>query len=381
MVAIAYPFLISLAAALVVRDQAPKPLSFTLNKHDKKEKVRPNPTTRAKINANEDVKLFADGDSYLINLGVIDQNQELQLVLDTGSADLWVDAAKLLDTSAFTKDGQKFGIEYQDQLIVRGEFGTSSVWLENGVEIKDLQWALATDVELTTGEIPGILGIGKGINEAGYHSSGTTYPNFTQKLKDQGLIALNSYSYYLNKLGTATGTITFGGRDLAKVKGPVATFYPSTTDENARFDTVTVSKFTSANGGSAPGVEAILDTGTTLTYIPASVIKLLKVPGVSVDIRGTYYIGCNQPTTKFVSFWFGSTEIKVSYHDLAIPETDDNGNATGRCYFGFQSSTPEEGYTLGDSFLRGAYITVNHDKNQILISDVNFTDTENIVSI
>ncbi|CAN3374834.1 hypothetical protein DIURU_002190 [Diutina rugosa] len=391
MVHIAYPFLISLAAALVVRDKAPQPLSFTLNKKSQPKLVHPHhplgksdPTANdSKVESNssdQDVKIFADGDTYLIDLGVIDENQKLQVVLDTGSADLWVDAKQLKDTKGFTKNGQSFGIAYGDRSTVRGSFGTSSVWLDNGVEVKDLQWALATDVRLTSGYIPGILGVGKEINEAGYYSTHKTYPNFTQKLKDEGYIKSNSYSYYLNKLGTATGTVTFGGRDLAKVKGPVATITPSTSDDDARFDSITVSKISTSDGNSAGSVEAILDTGTTLTFLPYDTVNALSVPGVYADWSGTFYIESNPPSDKYVSYWFNDTEIKVSYADLAIPETDDNGNPTGRFIFGIQGSSGGT-YILGDTFLRSAYITVNHDTNQVLISDVNYTDAENIVSI
>ncbi|CAN3376343.1 hypothetical protein DIURU_004081 [Diutina rugosa] len=390
MVSISYPFLISLAAALVVRDQAPKPLSFTLNKQAKKEDPKhpglgnPKAGTTNTANAatsDPDVKLFADGDTYLINLSLIDQNQELQLVLDTGSADLWVDAKKLKTTSGFTKNGVPFDIAYGDSSTVRGDFGTSSVWLDNGVEVSDLQWALATDVELTDGIQNGILGIGKERNEAPAQEYSLPYANFPQKLKDEGFITSNSYSYYLNKLGTATGTITFGGRDLAKVSGPVATITPSTSDNDSPYDSISYSKISTSDGGSAGGSEAILDTGTTLTYLPYDTINALKVPGVTYDVSSdTYYIQPNAPSDKYVSFFFGSTEIKTSYADLAIAETDNNGVPTGRYYFGIQGTSGDP-YILGDTFLRSAYVTVNHDKNQVLISAVNYTDTENIVSI
>ncbi|CAN3375052.1 hypothetical protein DIURU_005147 [Diutina rugosa] len=386
MVSIAYPFLISLAAALVVRDQAPKPLSFTLNKktHPKPLKPAPlgNPSPKnSKVN-DENVKLFANGPSYLINLGLIDENQQLQLVLDTGSADLWVDASKLKDTAGFTKNGEPFRIGYGDHSTVQGDFGTSSVWLDNGVEVKDLQWALGTDVELTDGIQNGILGVGKVQNEAPYRQRGQSYANFPQKLKDEGYTNSNGYSYYLNQPDKPTGTITFGGRDLAKVKGPVATITPSTTDENAPYDGIVVSKLSASNGDSFGSFGGILDTGTTLTYLPYDAINALNIPGLTYDADAQwYYITPNQPSDQYVSYWFDDAEIKVPLADLVFKEYDDNDQPTGKYWFGIQGTPDENSATLGDTFLRSAYVTVNHDTNQVLISAVNYTDKENIVGL
>ncbi|CAN3377056.1 hypothetical protein DIURU_002059 [Diutina rugosa] len=378
MVSFVYSFMISLAAALVVRDQAPQPLELTLNKVPNLEAVQPNPRNRAKPGP-QDVELFAAAASYQIDLGVINEDQKVRVVLDTGSADLWVDAEKLSNTNGFTKTGESFAIGYGDRSTTRGDFGKSSVFLENGLEVKDFQWALATEVTLTGGSQNGILGIGKVTNEAGYHRTGKTYPNFTQKLKDQGTITSNSYSYFLNKDHDHDGTITFGGRDNKKVKGPVATFHPSESDEYSRFDTVTVAKFTTSDGKTVQGFEAALDTGTTLTYIPISTLRELAIPGVYTNWQGQYYVDCNQPTDKYVSFWFNDVEIKLSYKDLAVPAYTINNQPSGTCFFAFQATGGEN--LLGDSFLRHAYITVNHDKNEILVSNVEYTDEKDIVAI
>ncbi|CAN3373690.1 hypothetical protein DIURU_005492 [Diutina rugosa] len=379
MVFFLYPFMVSLAAALVVRDQAPKPLSYTLEQHPKKELVQTFAPT-SKRDGSQSSKLFVDRGEFVINLGIIDKDQKLGFAFDTGSSDLWVDASKLKNKNGFTKNGQEFDIFYSDSSYVKGEYGTSSVWLENGVEVKDLQWALANEVEIGGYEYGGILGVGKEDLEASYKHNNVSYPNFTQKLKDDGLIGSNSYSYFLNKTNATTGSVVFGGRDLAKVKGPVATITPNTTDVDSQYDSVTVSKFTDDNGGEAPELEVVLDTGTTLSYVPFDTIDALKVPGVSIDVNH-YVITCDQPDDKYVSFWFGDVQIKASYNDLAVREYDDDGKFTGRCLFGIQGKQWPDPQTLGQTFLRNAYITVNHDENQVLISDVNYTDEENIVAI
>ena len=376
MVSFIVPFLVSLAAALIATDQAPKPLSFTLNKHPKTLVVRPLrggsvsdvQIEVASVNAN--ARLFSDGEGYTINLGIIDEDQQLLVLLDTGSADLWVDATKLNDTNGFTKVGIPFAIGYGYLSSVRGDYGTSSVWLENGLEVKDLRWVLASDVQLNGTIYPGILGVGRVLNEA----TRSHYPNFPQKLKDNGLTTSNSYSYYLNKLGAATSNIIFGGRDLAKVKGPVATI---NSNPKIGYDSVTVLKLTTSDGISVNGFEGFLDTGTTLTFLPEEVITNLNVTGVYVD-QDLYYIACDQPEDEYVSYWFDDAEIKVLYKDLALPETDDLGKPTGRCVYGLQAGPP---YVFGDTFLRSAYITTNHDTNQVLISAVEYTDEENIVAI
>lgn len=379
MVSIIYSLMVSLAAALVARDQTPQPLSLTLNKIHARQAVVPNPRNRAAKPQN--VKLYAGTESYQINLGIINKDQQLQVILDTGSGDFWVDKLKLKNTNGFTKIGEKFALGYVDGSYAIGDYGTSLIFLENGVEIKDLQWALATEVNNTGGTFNGNLGVGKTINEETYDKEKKTYPNFTQKLKDNGIIASNSYSYFLNKWGTKTGTITFGGRDLAKVSGKVATLPLSQTPANIPFDTVTVSKFTTNEGRSIIGVDIILDTGTTLAYLPTSIVKEFGISGITTTSDEVSYIPCTQPSEKFVSWWFNDVEIKIPYSDLAVPEYTEDDKPTGKCLYAFQGTLDSAPYIVGDSFLRSAYVTVNHDTNQVQISNVNYTDKENIVAI
>lgn len=381
MVLLITPFVVSLAAALVVRDQQPQPLSFTLSKLAKKSAVKTDHLSRAKNAGAQNVKLYNEGTSYNVNLGLVKQQQTVLVQLDTGSPYLWYDASKLKDTSGFNKTDVTFSIGYQDGSGAKGNFGTSSVWLDNGAEVKNFQWGLATNVTLTD-NLTGIFGIGG--NTKRNLSDTVPYTSFSQKLKDEGLTLSNSYSYFLNKPNATLGSLTFGGRDLAKIKGPVATLPLVTTGDNAGYDTIkTKVRLTDSDGGSgsADEFEGLLDTGTTLSFLPEGLFNNIKVE--SLNFQGTvgYFIDCDAPSNKYVSLWFGTTEIKIPYRDLALAAYDRNGNRTPQCYFGLQPVLPEDGFTFGDTFLRSAYVTINHDTNQASLSDINYTTNENIVPI
>ena len=377
MVLLITPFVVSLAAALVVRDQQPQPLSFTLSKLPKKSVVKTDHLSRAKNAGAQNVKINTT--NYSVRLGLIKQQQTVDVELDTGSPYLWYDASKLKDTSGFNNSGIPFGIEYEDGSAAKGDFGTSSVWLETGVEVKNFQWALANTVTLTD-NLTGIFGIG-GSTKLNI-TKGVPYTRFPQKLKDEGITLSNSYSYYLNKPDATLGSLTFGGRDLAKIKGPIATIPLVTTGDNAVYDTIkTTVKLTDSDGGSGNAeFEGIVDTGTTLSFFPESLFNNIKVESLVWDPKG-YQIDCNAPSNKYVSLWFGTVEIKIPYKDLALTIYDNNGNPSGKCYFGFQPVLPDSGFTFGDTFLRSAYVTINHDTNQVSLSEVNYTTTENIVSV
>ncbi|CAN3369744.1 secreted aspartic protease 5 [Diutina catenulata] len=311
---------------------------------------------------------------YSITLGIGSNKQQVSLNIDTGSSDLWVDETYLQDTSSWKSIGEHFQIGYGDESAVSGTYGKGNIVLEDGTVVKNLQWALADNVDLTGGDSAGIVGIGKDANEA----TSDEYPNFTSTLKSQGIIKTAGYSYFLNTEDASEGQVVFGGIDKAKIKGEVQKLAQGT--KYPQFDSADLSSLTLDDGTELVGkTELIFDSGTTLIVWSQELIDKLNFSGV-YQLGHDLYIPCDQPTDKHVNFNFGKVSIKLSYKDLAVKAFQPNGDDSGKCFFAFQPGS-DDLPILGDAFLRKAYITVNHEDGTVSVSNVNYTDKTDIVAL
>ena len=107
------------------------------------------------------------------------------------------------------------------------------------------------------------------------------YPNLISQLVNQGSINSRSYSLYLNDLKNGHGTILFGGVDSAKYSGELGIVDVQPNAETGSYDTFTVvlaglsftAKGAASNIGLGSGLPVILDSGTTLTYLPDDVAQ------------------------------------------------------------------------------------------------------------
>lgn len=369
------PYLLALSAALAIRDE-PKPVKFGLSKGTRQEPITSERSFRAAPGAQE-ANLWVDGFFYLIDVDIGNQGQKVSVEIDTGSADLWVDKRILNDVSTWKNLSEPYSVWYYDHTLVQGWYGTSPIWLDNGLKIDDFQWALATIVTHNAGTFHGIFGVGRVENE----DAKNRYPNLVQKLKDDGIIKTNGYLYYLNSKDATSGSIVFGGIDKAKIKGDVATVPLTTGTANSRFDNLHISKITGVDGEVlGENIESFLDTGLTISKLPPNIVDQIraKVPNAVRDGSITW-VPCELDPNLYILFWFNDVEIKLSLNDLAIKSYNNDGKPNGKCVLGVQPTLDGVPVHLGVSTLTHAYVTINHDENVALISNVNYTDEEDIV--
>ena len=137
----------------------------------------------------------------------------------------------------------------------------------------------------------------------------------------------------------------------------------------------------------------ILDSGTTATYLPDSVVNpIISGVGAINDPDLGLILPCsysNSPAN--LTFAFGGTggpSISVSLSEFVTPIFLDDGSAPqfkdgfgDVCGFGLMSS--ETGPILfGDTFLRSAYVVYDLTNNQIGMAQTNFNaTTANVVEI
>jgi hypothetical protein len=221
----------------------------------------------------------------------------------------------------------------------------------------------------------------------------------------QGLIASKAYSLYLDDLEASTGSIIFGGLDSDKYHGNLLQIpvVPDTlqngTQVYAEFGVaLTGFSITSQTGSttslttSSYAEPAILDSGTTATYLPDRLVELIikKINGVyDSQNSGNIYVDCsllNNASMTF-DFSFGGANgltIKVPVSELVFDITS-SAFATGTftspnlpfsstCAFGILPAGQNPSI-LGDTFLRSAYVVYDLSNNLIAIAQTNFNST------
>lgn len=265
----------------------------------------------------------------------------------------------------------------------------------------------------------GILGLGYPKLTAASSKGQGAYNPFVFNLATQGVIAEPIFSVFMNsasKTGWA-GEIIFGGVDTTKFRGnltymPVVPLSATNSKKNKKRATISVSTTDyywmvygqgvtvgdSSNSSTAntlditfPNTGAfILDTGTTLTYLPADMAKQVVTAavganGYTVDANsGTYLVDCNavSSTATFVLKMAGSSDanappitFSIPMSHLVIPLDTTARSSASYCLFGIAPSTSvgvgSNLYLVGDSVLRSAYMVFDMGNNRIGIAAAN----------
>jgi hypothetical protein len=231
----------------------------------------------------------------------------------------------------------------------------------------------------------GIFGIALEVNEA----TADEYPNWPVRLQQQGTIESTAYSVYLDDWNADTGVLLFGGIDTDKYTGdlytvPIVDFVLDGT--NYGKVSFTVDATVSANGGSASeSFSGVLDTGTSLTYLPPSIVKT-----IAKDLGATYsssyeaYIFESTPSSDiYVTYSFSGAEIKVPASELVLPASDLGITGDSTPILTIFPNSQADGYTLlGDTFLRSAYVVYDISNLEIGLAQSNWGSTSsNIVAI
>ncbi|THG95840.1 hypothetical protein EW026_g5877 [Hermanssonia centrifuga] len=117
----------------------------------------------------------------------------------------------------------------------------------------------------------------------------------------------------------------------------------------------------------------IIDTGTTLNYVPTNIAKAFNArfdpPATFVEDEDTYYVDCNATAPAF-SAKIGGVEFAVDGRDQILPFLDENNDLV--CISGTQDGGPDEDDTIfifGDVFLHNVVATFDISKNDIILTE------------
>ncbi|KAF8444969.1 aspartic peptidase domain-containing protein [Boletus edulis BED1] len=303
--------------------------------------------------------------------------QEFQLILDTGSSDLWVATDQCSTCSGVPLFNPSKSTSYKnDTSTLQITYGSGEVQgsvSEDTVSFAGftmsqqlLSVSLTTDGLLTTG-LSGIIGL------AFDTLSALQTTPFWQVLLNQNKLSSSVFSFYLARLIDAAqadqapgGTFTLGGTNTSLYSGNIEFInLPSGTTPAFWFQqvqTVTVQSKSISISNSA-GLAAI-DTGTTLIAAPSNVAKQIwsNVPGstaLSNQYQGMYAFPCN--TNVSVSISFGGTHWAISPDDMNLGPINLGGK-TQMCVGGIfdigntvGSGQGVPSWIIGDTFLKNVY--------------------------
>ncbi|KAI8990318.1 aspartic peptidase domain-containing protein [Pilobolus umbonatus] len=385
------------------------------------------------------------GSQYLVEVSIGTPGQKFAVTLDTGSADLWVPSNQCPTSacpfsrfnpeasSTFNNLDKPFGIQYGIG-SVNGTYVTDTVSI-GGATIQNQQFGLA----LTTADIlnphtssggssgpnssveaNGILGLGFPALTQSNSKGGSGYNPFVFNLVQQNLLDKPVFSIFLNSIQNQgyAGEIVFGGIDDSKYTGdlvylPVAGLTSRANESlNARTDDMNAANDSdfyywmvyaqglgvSNNSGNNPAWRLrqigafILDTGTTLTYLPNSVATdvvsaiageggyiLDRQSGVFVVNCSTAYSGAKfelhmSPDAEFTS---NPVILSVPANELVIPIDGNSVDTASTCMFGIAPSGDSGGigsnmYLIGDSVLRSTYMVFDIGEKRVgLATSIN----------
>ncbi|KAK1780512.1 aspartic peptidase domain-containing protein [Copromyces sp. CBS 386.78] len=366
------------------------------------------------------------GGAYYAEVTVGTPGQKVSVVLDTGSSDLWVvsyqadlctdskiqrewgdscdktyNPNKSSSYKVLEEDG--FEIRYLDNSTAAGDYITDDLKI-GGTTIKSLQMGYATK----TVRGAGILGVGYSSNVA----STQRYPNLIDQFVAQKLITTKAYSLYLNDRRSDTGNILFGGIDKDKfigdlsilpiymAKGQAEPIHFEVEMQSVSLDLTKDGKTTKIISTdpslSQTSTIAILDSGTTLSYLPAKITDQIHSKlNVYVDDMwtGLTFIDCKYLTSNpdmRLSFTFGSNAtISVPVWEVVLDLLGGTQSDLPfkmpferACIFGIQSTAgfQEDGFDedwalLGETFLRSAYVVYDLTHHQIGMAQANLNST------
>ncbi|KUJ09001.1 acid protease [Mollisia scopiformis] len=303
---------------------------------------------------------------YLIGLEIGTPLQSLQVQIDTGSYELWVDpdCANGNDptycetfnvyypgnSSTASDEGESFDLLYGTGEAT-GEYLIDDIVIGSG-SIPQTQFGWAT---WSTFVNAGLMGIGLG------YPWNLDYYGVIDQLYVYGVTASRAFSLDLASIDVADGSIIFGGIDTMKYIGSLYTAPmidgPDSPDGSWRYWIymsyvgVTLPNTTTSIPCTTSTYEQGMfpDSGATLSQFPPNLFNAVigHFPSAVQQSDGSYTVDCalrNQAGT--IDFGFGTKMIHVNFYDWLWA-------ANGLCYFGAQPNP--DTFSLGDSFIRSAY--------------------------
>ncbi|RHZ53927.1 pepsin-like aspartic protease [Aspergillus thermomutatus] len=332
---------------------------------------------------------LAEGGGFATSITI--GNQTFEVVIDTGSSDLWVvrdgfscvnpeSSAEVAqsacafgptyspDSTFHQIDGEYLDIKYADGEILSGVIGTENVTLA-GITVNQTIGLVDYAGWYGDGVTSGLMGLAYPSLANAYtmdYKQPTLYNPVFATMYEHGLID-PVFSMVMNRNAsnaTAAGYLTLGGLPPIDIKGNFSTTpilitnikgYPKTYD----FYTVNIEGAIVGNRSlpeAGGNIQYLVDSGTTLNYYPNSIADAINAafsPSAVYDNNeGAYVVDCNaKPPVHGVTI--GGSTFYINPMDMILPGgTDNKGNKI--CISGINAGgdAGQGIFVLGGTFLR-----------------------------
>lgn len=279
-------------------------------------------------------------------------------------------------SKTFKSNYTTFSITYDDNTFAKGTWGQDTVSFGD-LSISNTNIAICD----YTDNAQGVLGIGlAGLETTKVIGGGYTYQNLPLKLVDDGIIKKAAYSVFLDD--SSNSEILFGAIDSSKFTGdlislPIVNALYGSNIPNPIQLTVTVNdlKYVSESDSmfaeiGSGAIAALLDTGTTLSYFPKSIVNsLISLFGLNYSSSLGYYISdCSIGDHAVLRFNFQGLDLDIPFSNFLINLYNQDDSVSTKCAFGILSSSNERYMTLGQSFLSSVYMIADLDDMNIALA-------------
>lgn len=399
---------------------------------------KPSAELRKRDDGYEEIEIYNEQNFYSIELEIGTPSQNVTVLLDTGSSDLWVSSPEnpycidsddtkpvtQLSTStlatssgtatssgnsgiatvdcseygtfdpskstSFRSNNTAFSISYGDTTFASGTWGTDNFDLGD-LNVTNLSFAVANQSNSTVG----VMGIGLaglqstyvGVNSA---SSGAyQYENFPMALKSQGIIDRNAYSLFLNEPDADKGSVLFGAVDHSKYSGqlytiPMLNMYRNRGIQNPIEFDVTVQGVSVTSGSTIRNLTntqfpALLDSGTTLSYMPYTLTQLIAgaVGAQYSQYTGYYSMRCpSENNDTRLNFDFGGFQISANLSSYLL----SSRSSSSTCYLGMIPLSSNAAI-FGDNFLVHAYVVYDLENYEISMAQAAFNNSDSQIEV
>ena len=317
-------------------------------------------------------------------------SQTFTAVVDTGSSDTWLVGKGFQCLEAGTGDhvaestcnfgpayspantfkpiaNENFYIQYSDGESLTGTWGTETVRV-GGVAVFNQQIAVVNTAAFNgDGLSSGLLGLAFAADTRAYsgnNPNADSQPNqkiynpFFTNMYSEGIVP-PLFSVALDRSGG--GQLAFGGLPPVNFAQQFASspfeVLTAATPDGAIQNTTAYSLYTittegysyrNASSGNSTQVQMIVDTGTTVTYVPQAIADAVNYqflpPPFYRDANGYYIIPCTAKPPKF--------GVKIGAETFQINPLDMIINEGGQCISGIGATAPGGTSVLGHSFLK-----------------------------
>ncbi|KAI4152981.1 MAG: hypothetical protein LQ340_002583 [Diploschistes diacapsis] len=414
----------STEALSITKRDSPRVVGIPIHRRDTSKIVVSSALRKRSATVGQTLDNFEDGSLYFANSTIGTPAQNFRFHIDTGSSDLWANTAgsqicqqtqsgqtqangdipcsvsgtyDANKSSTYNYVNSDFSIKYADGTGASGDYVTDTLTI-GGATIKSQQFGVG--YKSTSSE--GVMGIGYPALEAyvqdsqgsGGFNGPAPYANIPQAMVQQGLIKSQAYSLWLDQVDSATGSILFGGVDTAKYTGSLVTLDivqegGADVEMIVTLDGVSISTSGQNKTALSSSIPVLLDSGSTLSYLPTAATNIIfPAVGAKYDAQDQVaFCPCslaNSSDALTFSFAKGAKTISVDMSDMVL---QGGISQDFDCTFGIvpqssQSGSSGSSFTLGDSFIRNAYVVYDMDNNQISLAQTHrFATGSNVMEI